>query len=144
MCIYIYIYMFYWCRCQRPKGATVCIYIYIQNIVPVGLLSGIGFSALIRFYNIICYPLVNVHITMENHKFQWENWLSMAMFDRYVKLPKDRQGTTMQSLDLLLNFECPRVSVGRSLGSCDVRRFGLYLFPRSVALTKQDTNSSHS
>ena len=40
------------------------------------------------------YPLVNVYITMENHHFQWENQLSMAMFNSYVKLP---EGKTMEN-----------------------------------------------
>ena len=28
-------------------------------------------------------PLVNVYITMENHHFEWENQLQMAMFNSY-------------------------------------------------------------
>ena len=30
------------------------------------------------------YPLVNCPITMENHRFQWANPLSMAIFNSYV------------------------------------------------------------
>jgi len=30
------------------------------------------------------YPLVNVYIAMENHNFQWENPLKMAIFNSYV------------------------------------------------------------
>ena len=34
------------------------------------------------------YPLVNVYITMEHHKFSWENSLQMAIFNIYVSLPE--------------------------------------------------------
>ena len=36
------------------------------------------------------YPLVNCHITMENHHFLWVNQLWMAMFNSYVCLPDGR------------------------------------------------------
>ena len=36
------------------------------------------------------YPLVNVHITMENRHFSWENPLSMAIFTGYVSLPEGK------------------------------------------------------
>ena len=32
------------------------------------------------------YPLVNVFMAMENHHFQWENQLQMAIFNSYVSL----------------------------------------------------------
>ena len=34
------------------------------------------------------YPLVNIQETIENHHFEWENPLSMAIFNSYVKLPE--------------------------------------------------------
>jgi hypothetical protein len=36
------------------------------------------------------YPLVNIQKTMENHHFQWENPLLMAIFNSYVSLPEGR------------------------------------------------------
>ena len=36
------------------------------------------------------YPLVNIQKTIGNHHFQWENPLSMAIFNSYVKLPEGK------------------------------------------------------
>ena len=43
--------------------------------LPMAHLSNQG-----RPINDITNPLVNVHITMENHRFQWVNQLSMGNF----------------------------------------------------------------
>ena len=40
----------------------------------------------------ILYPLVNIQETIENHHFEWENPLSMAIFNSYVKLPEGNGG----------------------------------------------------
>jgi hypothetical protein len=36
----------------------------------------------------LCYPLVNIQKTMENHHFLWEIPLYMVIFHSYVSLPE--------------------------------------------------------
>ena len=48
--------------------------------------------SIIIFRSIWCwlwvYPLVNIQKTMENHHFEWENPLLMAISNSYIKLPE--------------------------------------------------------
>ena len=48
------------------------------------------------------YPLLNIHKTIENHHFKWENPLYMVIFNSYVKLP---EGRTLQVLGETKDFE---------------------------------------
>ena len=47
---------------------------------------------------------------MENHNFEWENSLQMAMFNSYVKLPEGNHGH---------NFHDFHVSRGMVVAKCD-------------------------
>ena len=61
------------------------------------------------------YPLVNIQKTMENHHFQWENPLYMAIFNSYVNLPEG----------MLQVFHLWPATQQASIGKCRARWSGL-------------------
>ena len=63
-------------------------YPIIDLVSPMNILRS-STKLLYPIYILGDYPLVNSHITMENHHFQWVNPLfQCAIFNSYVKLPE--------------------------------------------------------
>ena len=58
------------------------------------------------------YPLVMTNIAMENHHFQWENSLYMAIFNSYVTLPEGREFVVLQRQKVHSPFLVASVSGG--------------------------------